>query len=184
MGALDVVVLGVLLISAALGAWRGLIVEVMALLSWAAAFLFAYQFGAGLAPRFAAWISSPTAQLVAGHVAVFVGVLALAGLLTWLLSRLVRGTGLTGTDRMLGLGFGLVRGVAICAALTLAAGLTPLTAEPWWQTSHTAAPLERVAVWMRAQLPDSLASSIRFAGDAAALTLPAPAPPLEVSPNR
>lgn len=183
VGALDIVVLGVLLVSAALGAWRGLIVEVMSLLSWAAAFLLAYRFGGELAPHLANWLSSPTAQMVAGYVGVFIVVLAVAGVLTWLLSRLVRGTGLTGTDRMLGFGFGVVRGVAICAALTLAAGLTPLTSEPWWRASHSAAPLERVAVWMRARLPDSLASAIHYAGDPAALMLPAPVSPLEVPPK-
>lgn len=181
LGVLDIVVLGVLLISAALGAWRGFIVEVMSLLSWVLAFWISFRFGPSLAPWFARWIDAPLVQLAAGHVLSFVGVLLIAGLCTWLLSRLVKGTGLSGTDRTLGFGFGLARGIALCALGTLLAGFTPMTEQPWWRDSSVVPPLETAAGWMRTQLPESLAAASRFARDVESVVpLPVPPPPSDL----
>ncbi len=71
-------------------------------------------------------------------------------------------TGLTGTDRVLGMAFGLARGAAVIAVLVLAAGLTPLPKDPWWQQALLLRHFQESAVWLRDFLPPELAQNIRF----------------------
>lgn len=162
LSAFDIVLLGVLLVSGLLGLWRGFIAEVMSLASWVLAFWAAFAFGDDLALWLGAWIDAEAARSAAGYVGVFIGVLAAGGLATWLLTRLVQGTGLSGTDRVLGFGFGLMRGAAVCVVGVLVMGLTPLPQRGDWEQSPLIAVLQPGAVWLRGWLPEPLAVRIQF----------------------
>jgi membrane protein required for colicin V production len=162
LGALDIVLLGVLLVSGLLGLWRGFIVEVMSLASWLLAFWAAFAFGDALSAALAAWIDSEAVRGAAGYVGVFIATLVAGGLVTWLLARIVRGTGLSGTDRTLGFLFGLVRGIAVCSIGVLLLGLTPLPQSPAWAQSSLVGLLQPGAEWLRSWLPPALAERIRL----------------------
>ncbi|MCA9859406.1 MAG: CvpA family protein, partial [Thermomicrobiales bacterium] len=75
--------------------------------------------------------------------------LLIGGLIGIVSSYLVDYTGLTGTDRLLGTVFGLARGAAIIVVLVLAAGLTPLPNDPWWQQSLLLGRFQEGALWLR-----------------------------------
>ena len=169
---LDILLLGALLVSGLLGLWRGLIVEVMSLVSWAAAFVLAVMFGARLEPLLGGLIESPGLRTALAHVGVFVLTLAAGGGLTWLLSRLVEKTGLSGTDRMLGLGFGLLRGAAFGVACLLALGFTPLPQSPGWSQSSMVGVLLPGAEWLRQRLPPSVAERVSWASSPSVPTSP------------
>lgn len=158
----DLVLLGILGLSTLVGLWRGFIVEVLSLVVWVAAFWLAFQFGASVATLFDNAVDAPAARMLLGYGLVFIGALVAGGLLTWLMSRLVAGTGLSGTDRMLGLGFGLLRGAALCALLVLLLGFTPLPQDAWWQESRLLPGFQSGAEWMRAWLPDAAAEYLSF----------------------
>ena len=118
-----------------LGAWRGLVQEVLSVLGWIAAFVAAQW----LAPQASQWLpmaqSSPALRYAAGFVVVFIAVIILASVLTWLVKKVVEAVGLRPIDRVLGAGFGLVRGVIIVLAITVVALMTPLkTTEAWNQS--------------------------------------------------
>lgn len=162
LGALDIVLLGVLLVSGLLGLWRGFIVEVMSLTSWLLAFWAAFAFGDALAAALAGSIDSETVRGAVGYVGVFITTLVAGGLVTWLLARIVRGTGLSGTDRTLGFLFGLVRGAAVCVVGVLLLGLTPAPQSPGWSQSSLVGLLQPGAEWLRSWLPPALAERIRF----------------------
>ena len=66
----------------------------------------------------------------------FISILLLGALVNYLASKLVAKTGLAVTDRMLGVAFGVARGVVIVAILVLFAGLTPMPQDSWWQSSQ------------------------------------------------
>jgi membrane protein required for colicin V production len=131
----DYVLLAMLLASALVGILRGLIREAMSLAIWVLALWCAARFDAQAAPLFSNALDDPLWQLWAGRLALFVGVLFAGSIIAWLVSYFVRRSVITGTDRMLGMLFGLARGIVLAGILVLALDLGGFGAEPWWQES-------------------------------------------------
>lgn len=162
MNGADWVLLGVVGASAAVGFWRGLIVELLSLLAWIAAFWLALRFGSDAAELLVGRIASAGARMALAHLLLFVFAVLIGASVTWLVGRLVRATGLSGTDRILGLGFGLLRGIAVVLVLVLVLGFTPMPSDPWWRQSYLLPGFERGAIWLRGWLPEAAAREIRF----------------------
>ena len=99
---------------------------------WVAAFWLAIAFGEPLSAQLTA-VESPAARLFLGYAAIFLGTLIGGGVLIWLIDKFLSRTGLSSTDRLLGLCFGLLRGYAIGCVMVLGLGFTPLPRERWWQ---------------------------------------------------
>jgi len=135
MTSFDYVLLGLLLVSALVGVLRGLIREALSLVIWVAAFWYAARFGGQAARLFSHTLHDPLWQLWAGRLSLFVGVLFAGSVVAWLVGYFVRRSVITGTDRMLGMLFGLARGVALAGVLVLALELGGFTTEPWWRES-------------------------------------------------
>ena len=154
----DWVLLTVLLLSMLVGVWRGLVFEVLSVLGWVAAF-FAAQW---LAPSVADMLPMATASLsmrfAAAFVLTFVAAVFAAGLLASLMRKLVSAAGLRPADRALGALFGLVRGVILLLAVTVAIDMTPLKASGWWQASLGAPVLTGVLNGLKPLLPLQFAS--------------------------
>jgi membrane protein required for colicin V production len=79
-----------------------------------------------------------------------------------LIATVVEKTGLTGTDRALGVLFGLLRGVAIVTLLIMLAATTPMPNDDWWQNSILIEHFEKIAIWAREFLPADIAEYINF----------------------
>jgi membrane protein required for colicin V production len=135
MAALDWVFIAVLLVSLLLGLLRGLVYEVLSVLSWITAFVLAQW----LAPTVGAWLplgtSSEPLHYAAGFAAVFVAAVFAGGLAAWAMRRLVEAAGLRPVDRALGAAFGLVRGTVLLLALAVVVNMTPLRKDAWWTES-------------------------------------------------
>jgi membrane protein required for colicin V production len=162
MTAFDYVVLAVLVVSLLLGAWRGLVSEVLALLAWVIAFVAAKHFGALAMPLFAGFVSEPLLQQGGAFVAIFVLTLLLLGLARLLLRELLHAVGLGLADRTLGAIFGLTRGLLIVFLLVVAGGLTDMPKQPWWQDASLAPPLETAALASRPWMPERVAKRIHY----------------------
>lgn len=151
---IDLVLLAIIGLSALLGLVRGFVGIVVSTAAWLLAGWASFQFGADSAR----WMSdggTPTAsELFGGYALTFVGVLVFVGLVGMVLKSLVRSTDLSGTDRALGFGLGVLRGAFFACVLVLLMGFTPLVREPSWQQSQVLPLLSPVADWMRAKLPD------------------------------
>lgn len=156
MAVLDGVFAGVLVLSLLVGAWRGLVYEVLSLASWVAAFLLAQWFALDAA----AWLPLAGADEViryaAGFVAVFVVVVFAGGLIGWLVSKLFQAVGLRPADRALGAVFGLLRGLVVLMALGVLVNLSPLKSHPWWQASVTAPWIMAAVKGLKPVLPPEL----------------------------
>jgi len=100
--------------------------------------------------------------LFSAFFALFVVTLVLGALVNHLISEMVEKTGLSGTDRALGIIFGLLRGVAIVTVLILLAGATPMPTDDWWQNSLLVEHFEKLAIWLRDFLPQGIAENINF----------------------
>jgi membrane protein required for colicin V production len=156
IGWFDWFFLALALVSVALGAWRGLVYEVIALLGWVAAFFLAQAYalvGASWLPM--TGMSEPL-RYAAGFVLIFVGTLMLGGLVAVVAQKLLSAVGLRPIDRALGALFGALRAVILGIVIALALGLTPLKNEAWWQESHALRALDAAAVWLTPFVPDAL----------------------------
>ena len=154
MAMLDWIILAVLALSLALGAWRGLVYEVMSVLGWIAAFVLAQW----LAPDAAAWLpmgqAGETLRYAAGFVLVFIVAAFLAGLLAWLVKKMVEAVGLRPVDRTLGAAFGLVRGGVLLLATAVVVNMTPLQSGDWWTESTGAGVSTTVLRGLKPVLPE------------------------------
>ncbi len=150
MSTFDYLLLAMLLASALVGILRGLIREAMSLAIWVIALWSAARFDAQVAHLFSNTIRDPLWQLWAARLVLFVGVLFAGSVLAWIVSYFVRRSVITGTDRTLGMLFGLARGVVLAGILVLALELGGFAAEPWWRESK----LIPYAVAVAAELRD------------------------------
>ncbi len=150
----DAVLSGILLLSLLVGAWRGLIGEMMSLGGWVAAFFLARW----LSPDLAHWMpfwreAAEQLRSALAFVIVFVAGMFAAGFVSWLLRRMIETTGLKPVDRSLGAVFGLLRGVVLLLVLVTLVHLLGWHGQPFWQASVLAPFLELLLAGLRPVLP-------------------------------
>ena len=154
MNTADIVILAVLALSTLFGLMRGFISEVLSLVCWIAAFWVAWAFGAQVAQFYGGWLADPTARVVAGYVTCFAGVLIVGGLVGWILRTLVKVSGLSGGDRVLGMLFGLARGLLLVTFAVLMLGFTTAPRDAaWWRESALLPAFSNGAGWFARRLP-------------------------------
>ena len=159
---LDYAVIGVFAASLALGAWRGLVREVLSVLGWIIAFLAANLLAGPLGPAMPQAIPTPELRVAAAYLAVFIGSLIVTSLAGLLLSKIVKAAGLGGLDRLLGAVFGVARGLLIVLAAALLAGLTSAPRQAFWRDSASGPLLAQAAGMLKPLLPQTLAERLRY----------------------
>lgn len=156
MAALDWIFVAVLGASLLVGAWRGLVFELLSLAGWVAAFFAAQWFAADVG----AWLpmGEPDAawRHVAGFALVFVGAVFACSLLAWLIKKLIDAVGLRPADRALGALFGVLRGLVLLLAATLVVGWMQLGDAPWWRQSQGAPLLQLALQGLQPALPQAM----------------------------
>jgi membrane protein required for colicin V production len=157
MATLDWIFLAVLLASMVVGAWRGLVFEVLSVLSWAAAFFAAQWFAADAAQWLPMAGAGESVRYAAGFIVVFVLGIFAGGLVAFLVKKLVTAVGLRPADRMLGAGFGLLRGVLLLLAATVVAGMTPLHGSAAWQEATGPRMSQTLLGMLKPVLPEEFA---------------------------
>lgn len=162
MTAFDYIVLAIVAASVVLGVWRGVVGEIIALVAWVLAFFTARWWGNEVANSLLTAIADPALRLVAAWVLVFVVVLILMALLRLAVRGLLKALGLSPIDRLLGMIFGAVRGLAIILVLVAVGGMTMLPKEKWWIEAYFSAPLETAVIASEPWLPPEVAKLIRF----------------------
>lgn len=161
MGFPDYAILAVIALSGIVGFARGLVRELLSVAIWVGAALVAWLYHPLLAPELGDWIASPTLRKGAAFLILVFGVLFVGALVGHLISSLVSKTGLTGTDRLLGLLFGGVRGAVLVAMVVFMAGLTPLADDPWWGESAFIGRFQTMAERLLSEVPPQVAERVK-----------------------
>jgi len=177
----DYCIVSVLTLSVLMGLWRGFIVEVMALVCWGLAFWAAYLFGDGLAEKFSNSITLVSVRLLLGYALCFIVVLIAGSILTFFLRKLVASSGLSGSDRMLGMLFGLGRGFVLVMVTVLLLGFTAFPRDPWWRESQLMPTFQASAEWLSARLPSEVVKYLDWS--ALIHHVAAPEKPVTTSPD-
>lgn len=156
MTPIDYGIVVIFIVSSLISLIRGFVKESISLASWGLAFWIAINFGPQLAGILPASIELPSIRFAIGFAVLFIMTLIAGALVSFLVSTLVHRTGLSGTDRALGVVFGMLRGAVIIAVLVLLAGLTPLPQDPWWRESMLLGHFQNFALWLRDTLPSDV----------------------------
>ena len=172
IGIVDMAIALVVGVSMLFGVMRGLLKEVVSLAIWATAALL----GLALGESVGAWLGEkvgltdldPRLSNGVGFAIVVIGVFVVGALAQRMLAALVKATGLSGTDRMLGFAFGFVRGVALAvlglvvlrtyADALVAFGLVVLADLSTWLDDSTLAP--HLLAW-----EDDVLVAVRYLAD-------------------
>ncbi len=149
MNLIDVLFVLVLALSLLLGVWRGLLRELLSLVSWLAAVYIAWRFHGLLMGPLADVIASAGARQAAALLLTFIAAVVVLALLAHMLVGLLKSSPLRGTDRALGAVFGVLRGLVLVAATVLLVEATPLQKSLWWQGSSLVPQARASAQWLR-----------------------------------
>jgi len=131
----DYLLIAVLVFSSVAGLMRGLLREVISVFTWVAAVWIAWTFASSLEPYLGGALSDAAVRPWAARTIIFVAVLLIGAALGALVSHFVRLSLFSGVDRLLGLMFGLLRGVVVLGVLAMLAHAVRLQDEPWYRAS-------------------------------------------------
>jgi len=155
MTLVDYLIILLVVLSAAVGVARGFLREIIALVSWIVALLVAWHFAGRLEPYLGGLLSSPYVRPWAARGILLIAVLLAGAAVGATVTHLVRLSLFSGTDRFLGLLFGLVRGLVIFGVLVLVCQTVRLDEENWWRASRLLPYGERAAHLLLSMVGDT-----------------------------
>ena len=152
MTAADVLIVVILLGSTIIGLLRGFVREAASLVFWILAIWAAWKFGPAVEPHLGGLLTDPNVAPWVGRLVILVLVLLLGWVIGMLLSYFTRSLGLGVMDRVLGLLFGILRGLVLVGLMTIGGELLHLNQEEWWGRSKLVPYGETVGDWLRAMV--------------------------------
>jgi membrane protein required for colicin V production len=164
MTAFDLIVIGIVGLSAVAAFLRGFVRVAASLAAWVVGCVAALRFSAPVGALLPDLGESSLTRYIVAFLLIVIGVLIIGGLGGLALSRLLRAAGFGSLDRFLGAILGLARGVVIVVFLMLLAGLTSLPKKDWWQNAFFSPPLTVAALSLRPWLPKAWAEQLHFEG--------------------
>lgn len=154
MSSTDWILLALLAASMLLGAWRGLVYEVLSVLGWIASFVLAQWFAPDVADMLPMQKSDQTLRYAAAFVVVFIASVFAAGLISALMKKIISAVGLRPVDRILGAFFGVFRGLILLLALSVVVHMTALQESEWWLASKGGPMLMTLLKGLKPMLPE------------------------------
>ena len=136
MIAVDYIILAIIIISAVMGLVRGLLREAVAVITWFLAIVLAWSFATSLEPMLGGVLVGSPLRIWAARAIIFVGALLLGGAVAVILGHYVRVSMFAGMDKFLGFVFGIVRGIVIVGAFTIAVQALSMDQDPKWKNSR------------------------------------------------
>ena len=132
----DYAILSILIVSSLISLKRGFVKEALSMLNWGAAILIAIVFRDSAATLLEPHIDVYSIRNLVAFAGLFITTLIVGSLVNNLISEFIKMTGLSGTDRLLGMVFGALRGFAVIMALLLLVAPTiGFDKDAWWAES-------------------------------------------------
>ncbi|HHF7343968.1 CvpA family protein [Legionella feeleii] len=149
----DLVIIGIIALSVVTGLIRGFVKELIAMGVWILAIWLAFNYSQNLDPWLQKFIQDKTARKITAFIMILFGTLIAGGIVNALLGFILKSTGLSGTDRILGMGFGFVRGVFIVALVMVVIKMTSLPYAEYAGNSKLYAKFDPVVNWLSGLMP-------------------------------
>ena len=148
----DLIILAILLGSTLIGVLRGFIREAVSLAFWILAVWAAWKLGPMVEPHLGGLLADPTIAPWVGRLVILILVLLLGWVAGMLLSYFTRAMGLGPLDRVIGLFFGILRGLVLVGLVVIGGELLHMNQEDWWARSKLIPYGETVGDWLRAMV--------------------------------
>ena len=150
----DYVFLLIIVLSTLMSLLRGFVKEALSLATWGIAVWATFAFVDRVNDWISPYITNAALSMGVSIMALFLVVLALGMTVSYIITKLVSKSDLSGTDRIIGIFFGAGRGVLLVTLAMLGGALTPLAQTQAWETSVIIPRLEPVANWISDNIPD------------------------------
>src|ERR1700746_3222539 len=159
---LDLVLLGVMLLSGLLAMVRGFMREILSIAAWGAPALTTLYSFSKLLPTAKTYFSNDTVAAIVVVAGVFVGTLIIVSVITVKISDMILDSPIGGLDRTLGFLFGLARGLLIVVvAFLFFSWLVPDKQRPdWISGAKSRVVLQGTGDWLMSLLPDDPENTI------------------------
>ena len=132
MNSADYVIVAVILLSAVVGAARGFLREAISFAAWVIALFVAWHFSDLVEPHLGGLLAASDVRPWAARVIIVLLLLVLGSVVGAVLAHFVRLSIFSGTDRLLGFVFGLLRGFVLLGVFVILGQLLRLQGEQWW----------------------------------------------------
>ncbi len=162
MTAFDYVLLFLLIGFMLISMTKGLVREVISLVSWVVAFYVATHYGDILIRWLPNAVSGDVMRMVVAFIVLFIGTRIVMAILARLVNVLLHATGLTLFDRFLGALFGLAKGALVALAFVLVCGMTKIPQQPFWKNAMFSPMAVQVAKMSMPYLPVYFVEYIHF----------------------
>jgi membrane protein required for colicin V production len=131
----DYFLIALVVLSCVAGLVRGLLREVIALVTWVLAVWFAWTYAPLLEPHLGGALAGAAVRPWAARALIFMVVVLFGTAIGVLVSHFVRLSLFTGVDRFFGGLFGLLRGWVIVGLFVILCHALSLDGQPWWRGS-------------------------------------------------
>ncbi|MBY0574088.1 MAG: CvpA family protein [Undibacterium sp.] len=158
----DYVVLFILVCSVVISTLRGLVKEILSLISWIVALVIANAFGATIAAWLPSLIPGQLTRMIVAFLALFIVVRLLMALLMRAVDALIKASGLSLADRGLGGLFGFARGCVIVMSMVLVCGMTAIPQQAFWKQAALSPIAETAVQTVMPLLPGSVTDHVKF----------------------
>lgn len=149
MNWVDYLLIALIAFSCVAGVLRGLLREVIALVTWVAAVYIAWHYAGVLEPHLGGALANEDVRAWAARTIIFLGVVLIGTGIGALVGHLVRLSLFSGTDRFFGGIFGFLRGLVMIGLFVMLCHALRLNGEPWWRGSTLIPYGERAANVLR-----------------------------------
>lgn len=156
LGWVDCTIFGVVIVSILIGLFRGFVKEALSLVNWVLAIWMGVIFHEKTSAWFVNLIENETIRSIAAFGVVFVFMLFIGSIITYFISLMVRKSGLGGTDRLLGIVFGITRGIFLVGLTLTVVSYSTLKEQPWWQDSVIIPRFKPLMAWLNDIVPDRI----------------------------
>jgi membrane protein required for colicin V production len=161
----DWCVIAVISLSTLMSLRRGFVKEALSLATWIAAFIIARTFNQNLQTLLTDSVQNPLFRMAAAFGILFICTLLLGAVISFLVGSLVKMTGLSTTDRLLGMFFGLARGLILTIVAVAIIRITPFAQSDWWKQSVTIEKLQVIEKWSRSVFEDKVKGKVKITSD-------------------
>ena len=155
----DYLIIALMVVSCIAGIMRGLLREMISLVTWVLAVVLSWRLADTLAPHLGGALSGAAVRPWAARTLIFLGVLVVGTTIGAVVNHFVRLSIFSSMDRLLGLLFGALRAAVALGLAAIACHAVRIDDEAWYRQSLLAPYAERVGNVLRS-LGGDTASSI------------------------
>jgi membrane protein required for colicin V production len=171
LAGVDIAILSIIGVSVITGLYRGFVRELLALGIWIFSFWGAAHYSKQAAIYLKPYVTQDTLRMVLAFVGVMFAILIVGSLITALIGLLLKRSGLSGTDRLLGMVFGWVRGAFIITLIIVVAKISGFPEKEYADSSKFYHAFNPAVQWMSGYVPKILAQLQNISPDAASVAM-------------